>query len=145
MKVLVEGCGHTQLLTTNPQRIMLRRGRLDPVVTKVQDKVMSFTYSKRCIVLSNDQCIDTLPFGHFNLSQINPVCTFKPAHVIRQNVDEYRILPSCELNDDSSNPVEVQDWFHTPAFDELLSNRNYVHFNDVEQLSYIDSLLSQLQ
>lgn len=141
MRTLVDSLGAAQIHTNNPHRILLQRGKGDPVVSTPQAKTLSFTYSKRFIHHITTHTIDTLPYGH-HLTISQPV--FKPNKpTIHIPHDVQRFIahtpPHNEPHHLTSQPPN--DWFHTPSFDELLTNRNYIHPNDIEQLSFIDTLI----
>jgi hypothetical protein len=146
MRMLVDSLGATQLLTTNPQRIMLKRGMGPPVITGVQSKVMSFTYSKRNVQVITDTVIDTYPFGHRQTTHAPLFMPLKPTTLVPHDVQAFTVLRADQLNnpEESLRPSDealLHDWFHTPEFEELLANRQYVHPKDVEQLSFINAML----
>ena len=143
MRTLVDSLGAAQIHTNNPHRILLQRGKGDPVVSTHQAKTLSFTYSKRIIHLISEHTIDTLPYGHHLTSSQSTFKPNKPTVHIPHDVQRF-IAHTPPHNDTQHTTVQnhqPNDWFHTPAFDELLTNRNYIHPNDIEQLSFIDTLI----
>jgi hypothetical protein len=133
MRKIVEGMGRYKLSTRNPHRIRIKKSSSTPAVKCVEEKVMSFTFSKRFILTTSspktDRLLDTLPFGHRKIAlhkeavqRFPPVYTITGKRSVEENINfethgenshslSLSLSHSLSLNSQSSSNDGSEDGF----------------------------------